>query len=71
MVLSAYSQLSKILGKKNNVSLPPSTTVPPFSTYLGGSLVYSELPLSQMSIDAGWPCLWLLAFCAGCWRAVQ
>ena len=20
---------------------------------------------------AGWPCLWVLAFCDGCWRAVQ
>ena len=27
--------------------------------------VYSEIPLSQMSVDAGWPCLWVLAFCAG------
>ena len=26
---------------------------------------------SQMSVDAGWPCLWVLAFCAGCWHAVQ
>ena len=24
-----------------------------------------------MSVDAGWPCLWLLAFCAGCWHAIQ
>ena len=21
---------------------------------------------SQMSVVAGWPCLWVLAFCAGC-----
>ena len=20
---------------------------------------------------AGWPCLWVMAFCAGCWPAVQ
>ena len=26
---------------------------------------------SQMSVGAGWPCLWVLAFCVGCWRAVQ
>ena len=24
---------------------------------------------SQMSVSAGWPCLWVLAFCAGCWRS--
>ena len=38
--------------------------VPANSTHLGGTL-------SQMSVDAGWLCLWVLAFCAGCWRAVQ
>ena len=26
---------------------------------------------SHMSIGAGWPCLWVLAFCAVCWHAVQ
>ena len=24
-----------------------------------------------MFLDACWPCLWLLAFCTGCWGAVQ
>ena len=24
---------------------------------------------SQMSVGAVWPCLWVLAFCAGCWCA--
>ena len=22
---------------------------------------------SEMSVGAGWQCLWVLAFCAGCW----
>ena len=26
---------------------------------------------SKMSVGAGWPYLWVLAFCAGCWHAVQ
>ena len=26
---------------------------------------------SQMSVGAGWPCLWVLAFCAWCWHAIQ
>ena len=26
---------------------------------------------SQMSVGGGWPCLWVLAFWAGCWHAVQ
>ena len=36
--------------------------VPLSSELKGGSLVFSELPLSQVSVDAGWPCLQLLAF---------
>ena len=25
----------------------------------------------HMSVCAGWPCLWVLAFCAWCWHAIQ
>ena len=38
------------------------------SFYAKGNTMY--LILSQMSVCAGWPCLFVLAFCAGCWRAV-
>ena len=24
-----------------------------------------------MSVGAGWPCLWVLAFCAECWAAIK
>ena len=34
-------------------------TVPANSIHLRGTFVYCELPLTQMSIDAGWPCLQL------------
>ena len=40
-------------------------TVPLSSELNEGTLVnfvFSELPLSQVSVDAGWPCLQLLAF---------
>ena len=38
-------------------------TVHPFSTHLGGTLGPLQDPYehpSQMSVDAGWPCLWVL-----------
>ena len=47
------------LAHTSEVPLDPSRTLP------------SELPLFQMSVDAGWPFLWVLAFCAGYWRAEQ
>ena len=40
-----------------------TSTVPVNKEHLTGT--------SQMSVGAGWPCLWVLAFCAGCWHAVQ
>ena len=30
-----------------------------------------KLKKHQNSVGAGWPCLWVLAFWAGCWHAVQ
>ena len=32
--------------------------------------IRSMLP-SQISVGAGSPCLWVLAFCSGCWHAIQ
>ena len=51
-----------ILRANSLTTLHLGGTVPPFCTHLGGTFVYSELPLSQMSVDDGWPCL-------GCWRS--
>ena len=44
----------------NGGTVPPFSThlggtVPLISMHLGGNFVYSELPLFQMSVDAGWP----------------
>ena len=47
-------------------------TVPTFNKYNVGTLPgpFLDNPLSN-TVDAGWPCLQLLAFRPVCWRAIQ
>ena len=44
----------------------------PLSRVPGSRSIIPYLPgPSQMSVGAGWPCFWVLAFCAGCSLAVK